>query len=418
MLDRSLPPAFSRNFSFALPDPEVILAGSSQFIFLSGVQQEVFKIEVVLKAGKWYEPRPGLAHFTSLMLNKGTSKRNAGEIAEIVDYYGSQIEISSGYDFASISLYGLQKNIEKIVPLFLEILSDPTFPEGELDLQRQIFLQNLEINERKNSFVASKLIRRNIFGTHHPYGSSVERENAEALSASDLKNFFRSNFFPHEIYAVGHFNAQQVRWCADQFAQLPPGEPAPAENLLIVAGDSVEHVARPDSVQSTIRLGKSTINRNHADYFSLLLLNHVLGGYFGSRLMKNVREKKGLTYGIYSSLTPFKNGCLFSIGADVNKSNLELTRSEVKKELQLLGVDAVAKDELEIARNHLLGSFQLEVANPFSLLDKIKNVRLNQLGDRYYRNLISGIERITADELKGVAEKYFAVDDLTEVTVG
>src|SRR5579859_471630 len=187
MLNRSIPPAFSRNFSFELPEPEVIRAGSSHFIFLSGVQQEVFKIEVVLRAGKWYEPRSGLAHFTSLMLNKGTSKRNAGEIAELVDYYGSQIEIVSGYDFASISLYGLQKNIEKIVPLFLEILSDPTFPEGELDLQKQIFLQNLEINEQKNSFVASKLIRRNIFGASHPYGSSIEKENVEGLSVSDLK---------------------------------------------------------------------------------------------------------------------------------------------------------------------------------------------------------------------------------------
>ena len=109
---------------------------------------------------------------------------------------------------------------------------------------------------------------------------------------------------------------------------------------------------------------------------------------------------------------------MFSIGADVNKSNLELTRSEVKKELQLLGADPVAKDELDVAKNHLLGSFQLEVANPFSILDKIKNIRLNQLGDPYYKNLISEIERVTPDKLKGVAEKYLDVSDLTEVTVG
>ena len=418
MVNRSLPPAFSRNFSFALPDPAVIQSGSTKFIFLSGVQQDVFKVEVVAQAGKWFEPKPGLAHFTSVMLNKGTSKRNARAIAELIDYYGSQIEISSGYDFASISLYGLQKHIEKTVPLFIEILAEPTFPEVEFDLQKEIFLQNLEINEQKNSFLAAKAIRKNIFGALHPYGGSVEKENVEGLSGHDLKSFFHSHFSPYEIYSVGNFEARQLQWCVDQFSQLPPGKSVVGKEMPMASGNAIEHIPRPDSVQSTIRLGKRTVNRNDADYFPLLLLNHILGGYFGSRLMKNVREKKGLTYGIYSSLTPFRNGCMFSIGADVNKNNLELTRDEVKKELQSLGMHSIEKEELEVAKNHLLGSFQLEVANPFSILDKIKSVRLNQLGDQYYKNLISEIERVDADGLKAIAKKYFDAGDLIEVTVG
>src|SRR3989442_703998 len=154
MLNRSVAPAFSQTFSIDLPSPEVIrLPGAVDFVFLPGLQQEVFKLEVVFNAGKWQEPKPGLAHFTSILLDKGTSSKSSKEIAETLDHYGAQIEISSGYDFVSISLFGLKKFAAEIFPVFVEILSDPVFPEEELDLQKKIFLQNLEVNEKKNSFL-------------------------------------------------------------------------------------------------------------------------------------------------------------------------------------------------------------------------------------------------------------------------
>jgi len=164
MLNRSIAPPFSKTFSFNLPNPEIVrLPGKVDLVFLQGLQQEVFKIEVIFNAGKWQEPRPGLAHFTSIMLDKGTSRKSSKDIAELLDYFGAQIEISSGYDFVAVSLYGLKKFVREIFPVFVEILSDPIFPEEELDLQKKIFLQNLEINEKKTSFLASRLIRKNIF---------------------------------------------------------------------------------------------------------------------------------------------------------------------------------------------------------------------------------------------------------------
>jgi len=165
-------------------------------------------------------------------------------------------------------------------------------------------------------------------------------------------------------------------------------------------------------------MGMRTINRGHADYFSLLLLNHILGGYFGSRLMKNIREEKGLTYGIYSSLNPFKNDCMFSIGADVDKINVELTISEIKKEIETLCINQINEDELDVATSHLLGGIQLEMANPFSTFDKIKNVRLNQLGKEYYNNLFSSVKSISPEELQVTALKYFNAKRLTVVSVG
>ena len=419
MLNRSIAPVFSKTFSIDLPTPEVVrLPGEVDFVFLPGLQQEVFKLEVVFNAGKWQEPKAGLAHFTSIMLDKGTSGKSSKEIAETLDYYGAQIEISSGYDFVSISLYGLKKFAAEIFPVFVEILSDPVFPEEELDLQKNIFLQNLEVNEKKNSFLASRLIRKNIFGSSHPYGNSVEKENANSIASAELKDFFLSNFLVYEIYLIGNIEEQRKQWFVDQFSSLRLQKPDFKKDFTVEDGDHIQHVTKPDSIQSSIRMGRRIINREHQDYFRLLLLNHILGGYFGSRLMKNIREEKGLTYGIYSSLNPFRNDCMFSIGADINKANHELTIIEIKKEIEILNLYQINKDELDLAKNHLLGSIQLDMANPFSTFDKIKSIRLNQLGKEYYRNLFSSIKLANPEELQVVAQKYFNANNLFEVAVG
>jgi len=419
MLNRSIAPAFSKSFSFDLPKAEIVkLPGAIDFVFLPGLQQEVFKLEVVFNAGKWYEPKSGIAHFTSILLDKGTSSKTSKEIAEVLDYYGAQIEISSGYDFVSVSLYGLKKFVREILPVFIELLSDPVFSEDELELQKKIFLQNLEINEKKTSFVASRLIRKSIFGARHPYGNSIEHGNVNAITNSELKSYFASRFLPHQIYLIGSLEAQQIRWLIEQISSLKLGSSSSKNTFAIEPGDPMQHMIKPDSVQSSIRLGMRTINRGHQDYYSLLLLNHLFGGYFGSRLMKNIREEKGLTYGIHSSLNPFRNDCLFSIGADVDKINVELTLNEIKKEIETLNLYQVKEDELDVAKSHLLGGIQLEMANPFSTFDKIKNVRLNQLGKEYYHNLFTAVKSVTPEQLQALAQKYLNTNNLSVVSVG
>src|SRR6185369_13552294 len=128
MLNRSVAPVFSKTFSLDLPNPQIVkLPRAVDLVYLQGIQQEVFKLEVIFNAGKWQEPKPGLAHFTSIMLDKGVSGKSSREIAEVLDYYGAQVEISSGYDYVSISLYGLKKFVSEVLPIFIEILSDPAF---------------------------------------------------------------------------------------------------------------------------------------------------------------------------------------------------------------------------------------------------------------------------------------------------
>ncbi|GHM99672.1 peptidase M16 [Cytophagales bacterium WSM2-2] len=417
MLNRSVAPAFNKDFSFELPKYEVIpLNDSTNLIFLSGLQQEVFKLEFIFRAGKWYEPKSGCSHFTAIMLEKGTESKSSRELAQVFDYYGAQVEISPGYDYTSVSLYGLKKSFREIFAVFQEIVTTPVFPEEELELQKKIFLQNLKVNNEKNSFVASKLIRKNVFGPAHPYGSSVEEEDLNSINSSELRGYFASQFSPLEVYLIGNFSSSEISWITSHVEII--NKPVMTGSFLTVSGLNDEKITKEDSIQSSIRLGKRTINRNHPDYFCLLLLNHILGGYFGSRLMKNIREEKGLTYGIYSSINPFRNDCLFSIGADVGKDKLELAISEIKKELRTLSEASISDEELTTARNHLLGSLQLEVANPFSSFDKIKNLRLNNLEKDYYASLFSVIQSLTSEDLQSMAKKYFASNDFHEVAVG
>ena len=160
------------------------------------------------------------------------------------------------------------------------------------------------------------------------------------------------------------------------------------------------------------------MSRLHDDYFDALFLNHILGGYFGSRLMKNIREDKGLSYGISSSLHALKNDSYLAIGADVNRENLDLAFVEIGNELKRLRAEAVTDEELDVARNHFIGSLQLEITTSFAHADKIKNIILFNLPSDYYQRMIDRVNAINADDLLKVANKYFVEDSFLEIAVG
>ncbi len=420
MLDRKSAPQFTEIKDFHLPSPEIIaLSNGVPLILFENVQQEVLKIELVFKAGKWFEPKHGIAHFTAQMLERGTSKKSSYQIAETFDQYGCSIEINSGFDFTSLSIYTLSRNIASVLPLFCELASTPSFPDSEFTLMKDVFRQSLKINNKKNSYVAGKTIRQNIFGSQHPYGSSIEESDTDHLTREDLVTFFNTHFSIHEIYVTGKVDKSGMQMLIDDLSTLKGS--ISSNNKIDSATDQrsfPQLIEMPNSVQSSLRLGKRTINRNNHDYASLILLNHILGGYFGSRLMKNIREEKGLTYGIHSSVNALRNDALFIIGTDVNKENLKLAMSEIKAEIIKLQETNVELSELEITKNHLLGSLQLEAANPFSIVEKIKTIRLNQLNPNFYNSLFNDIVSSDAEMIRRVAQSYLDAETLFEVSVG
>jgi zinc protease len=420
MLDRKTAPSYSHSHTLELPlIEELKVSDELTVLYFDQVKQALTKVEFIYKAGKWYESFSGLSHFTAQMLEKGTAKKNSTEIASVFDQLGAHVEITPGFDYTSISLYSLSEKLKDVMPLFLEIIQSSSFPEEELDLMKGIFAQNLKVNNDKTSYIASKLIRRNLFGSTHPYGSSIEESDVSKINREGTSRFFKECFHPHEIYITGQLTNAQLDFLIKEIGSISSrSSKNNAIKHTLKEGAKVDYFEKAESLQTSIRLGKRTINKTHKDFNGLLFLNHILGGYFGSRLMKNIREEKGLTYGIYSSINTFLNDSFFVIGADVNKENQEITITEIKNELKKLYSGRISEQELLIAKNHFIGSIQLDMANPFSVVEKIKNVRLNHLNPAYYPNLISDVSNINQEQLISIAEKYFSPSDFLIAKAG
>lgn len=419
MFDRKIAPAFAKEFSFDLPQPEIIpLSNNSNLVWIKELHQEVVKLDFVFRAGKWFEPKIGVAYFTASMLEKGAGSFNAKAIAEVLDQHGAQVEVSAGSDFSSFSVYSVTKNLDKILSVVMEMLLHPTFPEDELVLAKNIFNQNLKVNNEKNSHVASKIFKRNIFGKQHPYGSSIEESDTLDISMTDLNTFFENRFFPFEIYVTGPLKNHQIKTLVDSFSSFQYINPLTIDVHEQKNTTLREKILKPESIQTSIRLGKKTITRSHPDYVALLLVNHILGGYFGSRLMKNIREEKGLTYGISSSIHSHLHESIFSIGTDVNKDKLEIIMIEIQKEITKLRSEPISLEELELSKNHILGNLQLEISNAFSITEKIKNLRLNQLPSDYYTDLFKKIKETNSSYLQKIVNTYLDWETMYEVTVG
>ncbi|MBK5278458.1 MAG: insulinase family protein [Bacteroidia bacterium] len=419
MLDRKIAPPFLKSTSFILPNPTTVqLTNGINLHFIAGVQQDIIKIEFIFKAGKWFESKVGLSHFTAQMMERGTTEKTSAELAEFFDRYGAHIEISPGLDFTSIALYSLSKNLHQVFPAFSEMVRTPTFPESELRHMKEVFIQNLKVNNEKNSVLASKALRKNIFGSTHPYGSSIEQEDVNNLNRTDLFQYFNEYLIPSEIFVVSKEDKSTMDYIiksADVFLS-----PHTRDKILPrqLSSPFLQKKDKSNSVQSSVRLGKKTISRNHSDYFNLLFLNHILGGYFGSRLMKNIREEKGLTYGIQSSLNSLVNESFIVIGADVNKENETLIFQEIKNEITQLQTIKIKDEELEAAIGHFTGSLQSETANPFSVAEKIKTIKLFSLPDNYYQSLLEKVYSINSNQLLSTAQSHLNEDELFKVVVG
>ena len=418
VLDRTQAPRFqlSSDYSLSSPEPFPLKDGITLFAF-RGLQQDVVKLELIFDAGKWDEPKLGVSHFTAQMLTKGTLKRNSFQIAEAIDSLGGHIEISPGFDTVSISLFTLRKNLLAATNIVAEILIGPAFHEGELRLMKDIFLQTLKVNNEKTSVVASKEIRRVIFGNNHPYGSSVEEADVKKIAPGDLQSFFNIHFSLRSVFVVGRLSDHEFEELI-KIIPLSIGRNQPLKHFKSTSGIS-HTISKPDSIQSSIRLGKKCLPKSDGkDYAEAVMFNHIFGGYFGSRLMKNIREEKGLTYGIYSSMHHFLKDSFWVIGAEVNQQNAGKATEEIKNEISRLQNELVPSDELEIARNYFIGSWQSENSTLFAVAEKIKNIHLWGLSEEYYSNLLEYIQEVTPSQIQRMANDQFDTRDLIEIRVG
>jgi predicted Zn-dependent peptidase len=338
-------------------------------------------------------------------------------LAEALDYLGATLEILAGFDTLTVSLFVLKRNLFAAADLVFDMLTDSVFPEDELRIEKDHFIQNLRISNEKTSVVASREFRKTLFGPLHPYGNLTEEADAIALQSADL----RSHAANHLHLISGYFLGAVEDTDLERLRALFPS-PSPKVQPVTVPPieTGVSHtVSKEGSVQSSIRLGKRCIPKgDDPEYFSAVMANHILGGYFGSRLMKNIREEKGLTYGIYSAMQHFHRGSFWAISAEVNQENTQKAIDEIQKEIKRMHEEPVPLGELEVARNYFIGSWQSDNATLFAVAEKIRNLHEFQLPSNYYDKLLGHLQRVTPEQVMESSRRLFGFEGMVEIRVG
>jgi len=400
-----------------------------EFTFQNGIKlyalnagnEEVLKIDIIFNAGAISQQHKGQANFTAKMLSEGTSKYTAAEIAEKLDFYGAYFQAKSGTDDAVITLYCINKHLANCLPFIVEILTDSIFPENDLAILKKNTIQNLIVNEERNSFLARRTFNQSIFG-NTVYGDYSTKENINNIEQKILVDFYKHQYQKGIKYILvsGLVNDKVIKTIADNFDNnlFLSNEVNKNHYQETILKKETIFVEKPNSIQSAIRIGKKLFNRNNPDFREVQLLNLILGGYFGSRLMKNIREEKGLTYGIYSAIEAYPNDACWYIDTEMNNELCEKGIEEIYKEVKLLRTEKIGEDELRVAKNYLLGSFMRSIDGPFSLADRFKILKDYNLSYSYYYEYIEIIKNSTSERLLELANKYFNEESFTNIRVG
>ncbi len=386
-------------------------------------KQPVLGIELLFRnGGIKHEALTGACFFTIKMLAEGTSSKTAFDISEYVDKYGAFLQLSPGVDYSSVDIYCLSKYAKELLQLLSELTSDPTFPEEELLKFKTIQQQRLKVNNEKPSVLASKKMKSVLFGSDHPYGRSMDAEDIERITSADLLSFYQDNLYAgFEIIVSGDVNEEVLLAIDQYFGKQPVAPKLHIQNGMppFSPADGKKHIIeKPDSLQSSVRIGMPLFTKTHPDYHQVRLVNTILGGYFGSRLMKNIREERGLTYGINSGIVMHQEAGYFIIGTDVKKEFTQLVIDEVYKEIQQLRNELVDEVELITVKNYMAGRLLSSVDTPFALAEKFKNIYLYGLDYDFYKKYLNAINTIDADSIRETAEKYFVASQMKEVVVG
>ena len=424
MLDRTLAPRAHgiQGMSLIVPEMVTFENGIDAWVF-HAPEQDLVKAEFVFGNHYGKEENPLLNTMMSAMLKEGTSRMSSAEIADAIDYYGAYLMPEFSFDHSSLTLYTLNKYVTQVFPIVFDILTDATIPQDELDTAVRNNKQGLQISLEKNDFVAKRLFYQHLFGENR-YGSAITVESLDALRREDLLQLYAQQMQPKNctLFLSGNITKEVLEQAASLFGTKWQNNRAlsPSNTPLIVAptDTSLMYQEKASSLQSAIRLGKQSITRRDPDFPALQFVNTLFGGYFGSRLMQNIREDKGYTYGIGSSLVSLQHTGLFTIATQVGVEVTQATIDEIRIEIDRLHQEQVGEAEIELARNYLLGAMLGSLESVFSHVDKFKAVYFSGMDLSYYDYYTAKIHEMDATTVQQLAQKHLVYDELVTVVVG
>lgn len=383
----------------------------------------IVKVSVGIKAGSIAEPeeKAGLASLTASLLTEGTKNRTARQISEEIEFVGGAVGASADDDYVTASLSVLKKDIDLGFDLLSDILRNPSFPDNELNKKRERIKGSLKAQEEDPGFVVSREFRKAVFGSH-PYGRLIQGtpETLDAINRDDIVNFHSAYYVPNNsiMSVVGDITVDEVRnllrkhfsgWQERSVQISPPHVSADISGKKIIP-------VNKELTQANIILGHGGVSRDNPDYYSISVMNYILGGGgFESRLMQNVREEKGLAYDIHSFFDPNKYGGTFQVGVQTKNETANAAIDEILKEMKEIRTNPVSDTELSDAKAFLTGSFPLRFETGGRIAGFLIAVEYYGLGLDYIDKYNDYISSVTKDDVLRVARKY--LDPLNFVLV-
>lgn len=430
MLDRKLPPPAAALEKIHFPRVRTTsLSNGVQVYLLQFGTQSIVELSALFPAGKSFEPAPSVSGFTAKMIQEGTRHHNSLEYARAMDRFGAFVHVESGYESASVGLTSLAKHLHATIPLWAEMLLEPAFPADELEKLRERTLQHLDVEQQKTGYIARKEFNRLLFGEHHPYGAHSDKPDIQAIELAQLQAFHASHFHAANasVIATGRFDEDQLvalleATIGQQHLSDPSSKVALTGSKTIwdaaVPATGLHYFEKADSMQATLRVGHRAFARSHPDYYPMQVVNTVLGGYFGSRLMKNIREEKGYTYGISSAWLAMKYDGFFVVQTDVGNAYIEATLAETNKEIRLLIDKGVTDTELDLVRNYMLGRSATHRETPMQLLGLIQNALVNDFPLEEMDRKHDVVMALRREDIQRLAAQYLHPDQILEVVCG
>lgn len=428
MLNRTIAPTIKNAVDFNLhlkPYEKFTLDNGVEVYTINAGEEAVMQLELVFAAGNCFENKNIVAAATNHLLKNGTASKTAFEFNEHFEFYGSFLNRSCSNEVASVSLHTLSKNLNVLLPEIAEMLTNATFPEEELSIFKQNSKQKLSVNLQKCDFVANRLIDAKLYGENHAYGKYTRMEDFDALTREQLVDFYKTFYINGRciIFAAGKLPTDFIEQLNLNFGKLSISAFKPSAiteqifpHIEIVNRHS-EIINDVHGVQGAIRIARNFPNRHHPDFQKMGVLNNLFGGFFGSRLMNNIREDKGYTYGIHSYFQNHIEQSAWMVSTEAGRDVCAATIKETYYEMEILRTELVDEEELLLVKNFMIGSILGDLDGPFQIIGRWKNYILNGTDETYFYSAINNIKTVTAIELQELANKYLLPEYFYEMVV-
>lgn len=411
---------------FKLPDVhESVLDNGLRLIVVQDDRAPIATIDIAIPAGEIRDPsgQPGLAEATANLLSEGAGGLSSNELSRKVELLGGRLNSGSNSDFAEISVSSISSVVGQMIGLAADVLLRPDFPEKEVELYKKNRVENLTVQRQDPSFLVSEQFDKIVYGSH-PYSISAPTPEAVgALNRALIEKFYKTYYSPSGsvLIIAGNFDWKQVEQAARTAFGNWHGTEASKKELPAPPARSSRQVFlidRPGSAQANVYIGNLAVARSSKDYIPLTVANAILGAGTGSRLFQDVREQKGYTYDVSSSVSALREYGTFLGSTETRTEVAGAAIQAILADFDRMRDEKVPDDDLQHAKNFLTGNFSLALSTEGSLASQLILARLYGLGSDYVETYRSKVDAVTADQVQEIAKKYISTKECVIVVVG